>query len=315
MGFSRFFIRIKIALLTIRKTIIYASIFFFAIYIIMIAVNMKVSFMNLVLFLSLNYEPKNELEALALFFTIMLELSPVMGFVELRTMSKEEKAKIIARSMKNHVIIIGAGDLGKKITQTLRMLKIDFSLVVLSRDKIQNEYVIRLLNEGFPVIFGNALLPNVLKDAGIEHAKTVIIAVNNDLLNARIAERIRELNPEAKIVARIYDDSLANLLLRTRTADEVISPMNTAVTSYIVGSFLNISTEVQNVITLEIDETSKLKDISINVIEAETGVKVLAIMRKDTWIQLTGELKIQPGDKVIVYGSAETFGRLIQKFA
>ncbi len=313
--FKRFIIKIKIALLTVRKTLIYASIFFFSMYTLMVLARTEMSITNLVLFLSLNYEPHNTLEALALFFTILLELSPVMGFVEIRTMSKEDKARIVARSLRDHVVIIGAGDLGKKIIESLRVLHIDFSLVVLSRDKIQNEYVIRLLDEGGAIIFGNALNPDVLKDAGIQQAKAVIIAVNNDLLNARIAERVKELNPKIKVVVRIYDDSLAGLLIKSGTADEVISPMNTAVSSYLVGAFLNISARDQNIITLEIDENSKLSGITVEDIEEETGIKVLAIMRNGKWMYPTKELKMLSGDKVVVYGSPSAYGRLIRIFS
>jgi len=146
---------------------------------------------------------------------LLIELSPIMAFVEVRTLSYDDKAKIRAQHMRDHIVIVGCGHLGKRVTEVLTDLDLPFVLIVLPEDRERNEYVCHLMEKEIPVIFGDATLTSVLRTANVEKAKAIIISINNDYLNPVIADRARKLNPKAKIIVRIYNTAKSQYCIQS----------------------------------------------------------------------------------------------------
>ena len=63
-----------------------------------------------------------------------------------------------------------------------------------------------------PVIIGDAKLERTLRDAGLERAKALISVTSDDLTNLEIGLNAKSLNPDARVVLRIYDHLLAQTL-------------------------------------------------------------------------------------------------------
>ena len=63
-----------------------------------------------------------------------------------------------------------------------------------------------------PVIQDDATRPGALEGAGIERAKTIILATQNDSLNLQIAVKARSYNKDIQVVIRIFDADFANSL-------------------------------------------------------------------------------------------------------
>ena len=111
---------------------------------------------NIALFLTLNKEPKNALEGIALIFIFFLELSPLMAFIELRTLNRLDKLEILAKKLSNHVIVVGCGHLGSRVVDRLNLMGIPFVLIVLPGDLNSNEKVMHLVE---PVSYTHLTLP------------------------------------------------------------------------------------------------------------------------------------------------------------
>jgi Trk K+ transport system NAD-binding subunit len=60
-----------------------------------------------------------------------------------------------------------------------------------------------------PVIQGNGRNEKVLAQAGVPRARAVIAATSDDLANIDAGLTARDLNPTARIVVRLFDESLA----------------------------------------------------------------------------------------------------------
>lgn len=309
--------RIILLLITFEKTILYMLTFVILLVLALIFSGVELNLLNIALILSLNYEPKNEIEALALLFTFFLELSPIMAFVEVRTLSLEERAEKMAQIMNDHIIVVGCGHLGKRIINRLLRMNIPFCLIVLPRDKHENEMVIKLLRNGCPIIFGHAALDETLLRAGIKKARAIIIAMDNDSINMIIAEKAKNLNPQIKTVVRIYNDALANMAIKSGYADEVISTTAISVDTYIVGAFLDVLPELRSPIAIKVTEKAWFIGRNVKSIEEKTGVKILAIMRNNNWIRITNDTIIQLNDSLLIFGEPENLRKLIEsiKFA
>jgi voltage-gated potassium channel len=63
-----------------------------------------------------------------------------------------------------------------------------------------------------PVIHDDATRPATLEAAGIQRARTIILATQNDSLNLQIAVKARSLNQDIQVVIRIFDADFAQSL-------------------------------------------------------------------------------------------------------
>ena len=192
-------------------------------------------------------------------------------------------------------------------------MSIPFCLIVLPKDKHENEMVIKLLRNGTPIIFGHATLDDTLLRAGIKKARAIIIAMNNDSVNMVVAEKAKNLNPQIKTVVRIYNDSLAEMAVRSGYADEVISTTAISVDTYIMGAFLDVLPELRSPIAVRVTKKAWFLGKTVRSIEEKTGIRILAIIRGNEWLRVTDDTVVQLNDSIIIFGEPETLRKLIGK--
>jgi voltage-gated potassium channel len=125
---------------------------------------------------------------------------------------KLEQAKDEIKRMRGHVILCGYGDVGEHVAKGLR------DVVVVENDKGRYEEVLRA---GLPGVHGDSTRSETLREAGIDRARAVIIALNQDPKTVFTVLTIKELNPDIKIFARA--NRVENTgKIRTAGADHVI---------------------------------------------------------------------------------------------
>jgi CPA2 family monovalent cation:H+ antiporter-2 len=95
------------------------------------------------------------------------------------------------------VVVLGAGRVGRVVVKAVRGR--GFRCVVVDRDSHRLDEMAKL---GAATLFGDAANPHILRRAGLEHARVLIVAIG-DPLSARLAtERARQINPRLMIAAR-----------------------------------------------------------------------------------------------------------------
>lgn len=125
-------------------------------------------------------------------------------------------------ALRNHSIICGFGRVGRQIVEELAAAHISF--VVL--DERENN-VRACVERGYMALQGDATSDEMLREAGIEHAKTVLVATDDDAHNISITLSARHLNSQLFIVARANHDE-TEAKLRLAGADRVLSPYGIA---------------------------------------------------------------------------------------
>ena len=99
--------------------------------------------------------------------------------------------------MRDHLVIIGFGTNGRYLARVASDVKIPYVIVE------TNPVTVRLEREkGEPIFYGDATRVNVLKEAWIEQARIIVIAISDPIAANRITEVARKLNPNLHIIVR-----------------------------------------------------------------------------------------------------------------
>ena len=136
------------------------------------------------------------------------------------------------RKMNDHVVIVGYGTKGRSAVETLVNNGISReSIVVVDKG---GAAVSDAHADGLAVVTGDATRSGVLQRAGVEEAHQVIITTDRDDSNVLATLTVRNLNPDAWIVASVREHENAQLMKQSG-ANSVIT------SSDAVGRLLGLS--------------------------------------------------------------------------
>lgn len=122
------------------------------------------------------------------------------------------------RKMSGHYIIARYGRVGRQVAQQFDKRKVPFVVVEKNDDEIS-----RPAAEGFLFLQGEATDDSVLRQVGIEAAKTLISTLPDEAQNVYLTLTARDINKDLNIIARADFEEGEKKLLRAG-ADHVVSP-------------------------------------------------------------------------------------------
>lgn len=138
----------------------------------------------------------------------------------------EEESKLTIKKalreigdLKEHVIILGFGRVGKLVARMLTERVIPFVSIDDDMDRVNLGRT-----RGWPVFYGDAIRPKVLDILGVKKAKVVVVALNSSTNSMKIALSIRRSHPHVKVCVRLRDDRYAKKLIAAGI--QVIVPEN-----------------------------------------------------------------------------------------
>ncbi len=117
-----------------------------------------------------------------------------------------EWQRMVASLYRNHVVVVGVGKVGYQIIKGLLALRESDVAVDQAGESLLIDDIRDL---GEPVIQGNGRYEKTLVQAGVAEASAVILATNDDLANLDGGLTARDINPRARIVLRLFDETLA----------------------------------------------------------------------------------------------------------
>ncbi|MDA9309963.1 potassium channel protein [Flavobacteriaceae bacterium] len=130
---------------------------------------------------------------------------------------REKRIHKIIDSMKDHVIVCGYGRNGKQAVEKLIAYKKPF--VIIEKD----HEVVDKFGSAALFVEGNASDDEVLKEAGVNRASTLICALPSDADNLFIVLTARQMNPKLRIISRATEET-SYKKLKLAGADNVILP-------------------------------------------------------------------------------------------
>lgn len=164
--------------------------------------------------------------------------------------------------MRNHTVVVGYGTKGR--TAVAAMIGDDVApadIVVVENNPAALE---RAKNAGLVTVRGNATDSEILRLASTQHAKSIIVAANDDNTAVLVTLTARELNPNATIIAAVRESEGQHLLKQSGAT-------TTVVTSETAGRLLGLATQTPSVV--EIMEDLLTPDAGFAIAERQVEVK------------------------------------------
>jgi voltage-gated potassium channel len=224
-------------------------------------------------------------------------------------------------ALKDHLVICGYGRMGRYICREFSKQGLPF--VIIDREAaVLRDFDIP---HGIPLV-GDATDDEVLRRAGVERARALIVVAASDADNLFVTLSARLLSPGVFIVARA-EGEMAEAKLRRAGADRVVSPyaisgfrVAQAVLQPNVVDFIELATRTE-VLDVQIEETkveagSRLDGVSLrdSGVRREFGVIIVAIKKADGHMQFNppGEALMEAGDTLIALGGRQDLDQLEQ---
>jgi voltage-gated potassium channel len=243
---------------------------------------------------------------------------------EIESLWGRRKMKKEIAQLQQHVVLCGYGGSGELLAEILR--KHSFGLVVVEREPERCESAIV---HGFPAIQGDATDEDILLEAGLARASTLVISLPNDAENVFITLTGRNLSSQINIIARAESPSTARKL-RQAGANRVVLPtvsgarmMARMITRPTTADLIELVAD-SPLPDMELDEfllcaTSSLVGIDVRSAEANKKHKLLvvAVKRNDGQMLFNpaGDYQFQAGDTVVLLGKREDITRFKELMA
>jgi len=144
-------------------------------------------------------------------------------------------------SVRNHTVVVGYGTKGRTaVTAMIGDGVAPADIVVVDTDQVSLD---RANAAGLVTVRGDANKSDVLRLAGAQHAKAIVVATNSDPTAVLVTLTARELAPKAQIIASVREGENRHLLLQSG-ADSVVVSSETA------GRLLGLATSKPTVVEM-----------------------------------------------------------------
>jgi voltage-gated potassium channel len=236
------------------------------------------------------------------------------GIVEITAVVRDRRNNerafsiVMAEMLKDHVILVGLGRVGYRIYRTLHRLGLP--VVIIEADE-KNEFITEARRDGSPLFIGDARRESLLVDAGLERARAVVIATNDDLVNLEIALDARQKRPNVRVVMRMFDQNMADKVHAGFGIRAVLSTAGLAATTFAAAAIVEnvLSTSVlsnQLLVTLKtpITETDAWCGRNISEVTTKHRLVVLGLTRNHQPMELfpPPDTTLCDGDELVVQG-------------
>ena len=197
------------------------------------------------------------------------------------------------------VVIVGHGRVGSTAASELAAADVPYTVV----DREAGSSV---------DVVGDATDPDVLREAGIDDARTLLLGLPNDTTTVFATLVARELNPEIEIVARAQETGNTRKLYQAGgdfvLALATVSGRMLASTVLVTEEFVSPASQVDIVRTRAPELAGQ--SLAEADVRAETGVTVVAVERNgDTVTELDPEFTFEANDEVLITGTDEDISR------
>jgi voltage-gated potassium channel len=247
----------------------------------------------------------------------------ISGGVLTGALAERRRERTLER-MHDHFIICGYGRVGRRVAEEFR--DSDVSYVVLD---FREDALAAAKSHGDLLIEGNGTEDEDLERAGLDRARGLVVASDDDADNLYITLSARNARPDLQIVARASDEG-AMKKLRLAGADRVVMPYTAAgrtmanlvlrpqVTEFL-DTVLTAAGADLHMAQIEVHGTcaSAGKTIRELRVRHETGAIIVALRKKDGTFDTTPEpeVRVEAGDVIVGVGTSDELQRLEDLFA
>ncbi|HZH51500.1 MAG TPA: Trk system potassium transporter TrkA [Microvirga sp.] len=212
------------------------------------------------------------------------------------------------------IVIIGGGNVGLHLAKRLVAKAPSLSLKVVEHSRERAEFLAHELGDTAVVLHGDALDKEVLAEANVSAAETVVAVTNDDETN--IFTSVLAKHEGCPRAVTLVNKTSYEPLLPALGIDAVVSPSAITISSILrhvrhrsVAALYTLREDFGEVIEAVAQTGSPLVQGTLREIGLPEGMLIGAIVRSREVIIPTGDSRVIPGDRIIAMVSYRTLRR------
>tara|TARA_B100001057_G_scaffold304098_1_gene304275 strand:- start:95 stop:1486 length:1392 start_codon:yes stop_codon:yes gene_type:complete len=215
------------------------------------------------------------------------------------------------------ILIVGGGNIGFNLAKNLEESLDSLRVKIVEKDKDRAEFLANELNNTI-IINGNGLDEEILVEANLEEAETVLALTNDDEDNLMVSVLVEkfaldEKNIEDKRTMALINKPNYSLLQNSLKIDDLIDPRMNTVSSILkhihkgtIETAYTILNGEYEVIEAEIIETSELINKELKNSNLPDEIRIGAILRENKVIIPRSNFVFQKDDRVVLLAKKDT---------
>ena len=212
--------------------------------------------------------------------------------------------------MEAPVIVCGLGQVGRRVVEFLRVAGVP--VVVIDTRPANGAD----LPPGVEFVLGDCRKRETLERAGVATARGVVIVTSEDLVNISAALLVRSLNPQCRVVARMFNQ---NLLTRLGSAVQNMTALSVSALTAPLLALSALTGEALGAFPFDAD-THLIAEIPVPAGSSLVGRTLSDVARQYRWLVLAhrdgsgtlrrlqavpGDRRLEVGEYVIVCGTTD----------
>jgi voltage-gated potassium channel len=236
---------------------------------------------------------------------------------------REKKRRKMIDELRDHIIVCGYGRVGRRAGDELRDAGVPYVVLDFSPEVLEHAR-----EHDVPFVDGSGSEDEDLVKAGIDRARGILVASDDDGDNLYITLSVKARRPDMIVIARGSSEE-AERKLKLAGADRVVTPYTTAgrVMAQLmikpqVTSFVNAMTSSEapdlNFEEIEVTSSSGAAGQTIGAlnISSETGANIVAVRKLGGALELrpTKDTLLEESDVIVGLGSPAEIKKLEEMF-
>lgn len=232
-----------------------------------------------------------------------------------RARSKEWEMAL-ASTLDNHHILVGLGHLGYHVAENLKGA-MNQSVAIIESDPSADE-ISAAQDMDIPIIHDDASKESTLEAAGVTRAISIILCIQDDALNLKIAVKARSLNPNLRVIIRIFDDVFAQAI-NEQFGFTALSGTGLAAPSFAASAIqsditrpISIEGETLSLARITVNNDSLIEGATVGSIEDNYDVSIILVRHKNlSEFHPTDKHQIFAYDSLAVLGTPDRLHKII----
>lgn len=227
-----------------------------------------------------------------------------------------------AVSRRDHVVVVGLGNVGTRVIRQLH----DLGIEVVAIDKNPDARGARIAAQlDIPLIVGDAAREENLRAASVDACQALVVLSTDDVTNLQAALNGRGLNPDLRVVLRLFEGDFAARVQKafniniSRSVSYLAAPAFAyAIRNRDVIATIPLDRHVLLVAEVAVATGSPLDGADLRTAERAAGVRVIGLsLAGATWVNWslpTGH-RLRPGDRLTVVSRRAGLRQLTEQAA
>ena len=216
------------------------------------------------------------------------------------------------------IIIAGGGNIGLYVARAIEEREPNVRVKIIEGRRERAVQIAETLQRSV-VLHGDALAEELLREADVTAAETLVAVTNNDQANILTSVLAKQLGCRRSLCL-VNGPGYANMV-RSFGIDAQVNPRMITVSrilQYVRRGRIRAVHEIHNgaaeIIEAEALETTAVVGQPIRNIDMSSGIRFGAIVRHGKVLQPTGDMELQPRDRVILYSPSKSIREIEQLF-